>query len=216
MNCYDWIYQTFPRPDALRSNSQLDFSLTTHFQPEKDLKVFFSCIALLCFTGLAFRLFLKREDGDWRREGELESSSGIFIPSTVFDALQFWEIRILQTDNSKLIYISPRVVMLASLSFLVEKLLSISEERNIFKHIGTKTLVTDKFTGKSNHIPESDVDTFLSAAERRLETGGREGSHLTPVFNRLRSQKLSEIIGPQSTKDQCLLLTKISSRQNIW
>ena len=90
--------------------------------------------------------------------------------------------------------------MLASLSFLVEKLLSISEERNIFKHIATKTL---------------DVDTFLSAAERRLETGGREGSHLTPVFNRLRSHTLSEIIGPQSTKDQCLLLTKISSRQNI-
>ena len=66
----------------------------------------------------------------------------------------------------------------------------------------------DKFRGKNNHIPESDVDTFLSAAERRLETGGREGSHLTPVFNRLRSHKLSEIIGPQSTKDQCLLLQK--------
>ena len=72
----DGWYQTLAQPPLLRLSSDKIIDL----KPENDLKVFFSCIVLLCLTGLAFKLLLKREEGDCSSEGELETSSGIFIP----------------------------------------------------------------------------------------------------------------------------------------
>ena len=112
---YDWIGEWRPNfvstsspPTLLSSDKIIDF------KPENDLNVFFSCIALLCLTGLAFRLLLKREEGDCSSEGELDTSSGIFIPF-----MGSWSVQ------CRFLCFIPRVVMLASFSFRLLKLLSI-------------------------------------------------------------------------------------------
>ena len=47
--------------------------------PEKELNVLFNLFPFLCFTGLERKLFLNKEEGDWRSDGDL-SSSGFLTP----------------------------------------------------------------------------------------------------------------------------------------
>ena len=54
-------------------------NVVTKYDTWEGIKCFIQSFPFLCFTGLERKLFLNKEEGDWRSEGDL-SSSGFLTP----------------------------------------------------------------------------------------------------------------------------------------